>query len=492
MMEHKRGPRRLARFLENRNRFVGVITLLLALGFFATILTSHLVARDSLSDHISGQMLPLTSDNVYSEIQRDLLRPILISSLMAHDTFVRNWALAGERDPERISEYLEEIRRKFDTITAFFVSNRTLHYYHPRGVIKTMDPADPDDDWYFRLRDYGEPYEINVDRDTADRSRLNIFINYRVFDDKDEFLGVTGVGLSVNAVVELIETYQRRYGRLIYFVDRQGEVTLHGENFSGSLQLRQRLEPAELSTRVLASPSTSFTYTREDGDQRYLNSRLVPEFGWYLVVEQHGDTGRQRLDRTLMINILLSLLVTAAVLLVAWFTLSRYQRRLMELATTDELSGASNRQAFDNIVLHAIKVARRRGEALSLLAMDFDHFKTVNDRYGHQGGDKVIQVVSQRIRDKTRDSDVFCRWGGEEFLLLLQDCDLDHALERAEVVRRYIKEQPVRYGRDSIQVTLSIGVAQWQPGDDLDAVVSRADAALYEAKTAGRDCVRRG
>lgn len=100
--------------------FVSALTALMVLGFLATSLTSYFVARDSISRNISEQMLPLTSDNIYSEIQRDLLRPILISSVMATDTFVRDWALSGEDDNTQIIAYLTEIQQEYNTITAFF------------------------------------------------------------------------------------------------------------------------------------------------------------------------------------------------------------------------------------------------------------------------------------------------------------------------------------------------------------------------------------
>lgn len=124
----------------------------MVVGFLATSLTSYFVARDSISRNISEQMLPLTSDNIYSEIQRDLLRPILISSVMATDTFVRDWALSGEDDNTQIIAYLTEIQQEYDTITAFFVSENTRQYYHPSGVLKTVSENDPDDAWYFRVR----------------------------------------------------------------------------------------------------------------------------------------------------------------------------------------------------------------------------------------------------------------------------------------------------------------------------------------------------
>lgn len=478
--------------VQNKKLYFGIaLTALLVAGFLATSLISYFVAHDSLAQRIAEESLPLTSDNIYSEIQRDLLRPILISSVMANDTFVRNWAIGGEERPERIIQYLREIQAKYGTITAFFISERTRRYYHPDGILKTVTRDDPGDAWYFRVREMNRPYEINVDKDTADRSRLSIFVNYRVHDYDENYIGVTGVGLSVDAVTQLIEQYQRRYGRRIYFIDREGDVTLHGSDFRGATHIRQRPGLGNYATRILANPSTSLSYTDADGETVYLNSRLVPEFGWHLIVEQERHPAEARIRKTLVINLLLALGVTMLVLLVAHLTIRGYQRRLEEMATTDKLTGAANRQVFDMIFEHVVKSAgRRNNEPISVLAIDMDHFKQVNDTYGHQGGDTVLREVATVIREHIRDTDTLCRWGGEEFLVLLGDCGLESAKRRAEIIREAIAGHPIRFGRDDIFVTVSMGVAQHRANEDLNSLIHRADMAMYEAKRRGRDQVR--
>lgn len=468
-----------------------VLTVLLVAGFLATSLIGYFVAHDSLTDRISEESLPLTSDNIYSEIQRDLLQPILISSVMAHDTFVRDWALAGEKNPERIIQYLDAIQDKYETITAFFVSEKTRRYYHPTGVLKTLSRDDPGDAWYFRVREMNDPFEINVDTDTANRERLSIFINYRVHDYDGDYIGVTGVGLSVNAVASLIETYQKRYGRRVYFVDREGDVTLHGSGFQGATRLHDRPGIGVHATRLLTSPGVSLRYTDTQDRTVYVNSRLVPEFDWYLLVEQIESPAGERLRKALLVNLALALAITLLVLLIAHFTIRGYQRRLEEMATTDKLTGAASRQALDMIFDHVIKTAARRSnEPVSAVVIDIDHFKLVNDNYGHQGGDTVLREIAGILREHIRESDTLCRWGGEEFLLLLGDCSREAALQRAEKIRRTIKEYPIRFGRDDIFVTVSIGVAQHRHNEDLTSLVHRADIAMYEAKRQGRNRVQ--
>jgi diguanylate cyclase (GGDEF)-like protein len=162
------------------------------------------------------------------------------------------------------------------------------------------------------------------------------------------------------------------------------------------------------------------------------------------------------------------------------------------MATTDKLTGAASRQVFDIIFDRAVKAAERRTRPLSMINIDIDHFKAINDSYGHQGGDVVIQTVADLIRRNIREADTLCRWGGEEFLLLLDDCSLDDANTRAETIRQAIRDNSIQFGRDQISVTISLGVAQHRPGEALLALISRSDAALYAAKQEGRDRVKRG
>ncbi|GAB6044224.1 sensor domain-containing diguanylate cyclase [Endothiovibrio diazotrophicus] len=474
--------------LGDRKKFVLILSVLLLGGFLATSLIGYRVAYDSVSEQIAENALPLTSDNIYSEIQQDLLRPIFISSLMAHDTFLRDWALAGEKDPEPLIRYLKEIQARYGTVTAFFISEHTRNYYHPNGILKQIFEGDPEDAWYFRARALppGEEYEVNVDTDTADRTTTTVFVNYRVYDYHGRFIGVAGVGLAVAMVKRLVEHYQQRFGRRVYFIDRQGEVTLHGPDFDGPTSIRQRPGMEAIATRVLAAPGGSFTFLR-NGRTVYLNSRLVPEFKWYLMVEQEEDPAQRRLLQTLVGNLLLSVAVTAVVLALAYFTLGGYQRRLEEMAATDKLTGVTNRQVFEVLYEKALKAGRRKAQPLSLLMFDIDHFKGVNDTYGHLVGDRVIQRVAHIVRGMIRDSDTICRWGGEEFLLLLPDCALDQAQELAERIRATLEEREIAVGGDRVTVTVSLGVAE-RVGDELaEEFLHRTDQALYEAKRRGRN-----
>lgn len=469
--------------------FVILLFSLLSLGFLITCFISYYVAHDSLSSQIAETALPLTSDNVYSEIQRDLLRPIFISSLMAHDTFLRDWALAGEQDEEAIVRYLGEIQKKYSAVTSFFISETTRKYYHPRGVLKVVHEDDPLDKWYFRVQKMHDEYEINVDIDTADNRSLTIFINYKVFDYSGNYIGATGVGLAVEAVKEMIKTYQSRYGRRIYFINRQGDVTLQSaDRLSSEKNIRQMPALSMYATQILTTPGNSLRY-KANGKTIYFNSRYVPEFGWYLIVEQEELLAESRILMTLLINLGISIVVTAIVIFIVNFTIGKYQNKLEKMATTDRLTGLANRHVFDMLFEQAAKYSRRKKGSLSAIMFDLDRFKQINDTYGHSAGDVVLKTVSKIAKDGVRDSDMLFRWGGEEFFILLTDCNQEQAVNAAEKIRMAIEQHPIALEHHEINVTASFGVAQVMEKEIAASLLKRVDAALYSAKEKGRNRV---
>lgn len=160
------------------------------------------------------------------------------------------------------------------------------------------------------------------------------------------------------------------------------------------------------------------------------------------------------------------------------------------LATTDGLTGLANRRELEESSARAIQEAMRYGQPLSIVITDVDHFKKVNDTFGHQVGDEVLKSVAFALKAEGRGTDVVGRYGGEEFVLVLSGTRVDGAKELAERVRRRLEANPIETSAGPVAVTLSLGVATLREhGDTLHALVEAADQALYEAKRAGRNRV---
>jgi two-component system, cell cycle response regulator len=176
----------------------------------------------------------------------------------------------------------------------------------------------------------------------------------------------------------------------------------------------------------------------------------------------------------------------------------RYTERLrssvkasIELAVTDSLTGLYNRRYLESHLAHLVDHSNNRGKALAVIALDVDFFKAINDTYGHDAGDKVLQELAQRIRSSTRSIDLCCRTGGEEFVLILPGTDMQLAEKIAERLRKGVASKPFLIGGDiAISVTVSAGVAWLQGIDDsVEKLLKRADTALYSAKREGRNRV---
>ena len=166
------------------------------------------------------------------------------------------------------------------------------------------------------------------------------------------------------------------------------------------------------------------------------------------------------------------------------------QERLREQSMRDALTGLYNRRYLEETLGRELILAGRHGYPVSLIMGDLDHFKSVNDRFGHLGGDEVLRTFGDLMKRHARGSDIYCRYGGEEFLLVLPQMPADTAAERAEQLRIAMAAVPVPFGNSAIAVTASFGVATFpREGQTGDELIAAADSALYAAKAAGRNRV---
>jgi diguanylate cyclase (GGDEF)-like protein len=186
-----------------------------------------------------------------------------------------------------------------------------------------------------------------------------------------------------------------------------------------------------------------------------------------------------------------SVLAAAAALLAASVKNAELFNEAHENSVRDVLTGCFNRRHAMEVLDAEVRRARRSRGTLSVVMFDLDHFKTINDRFGHLCGDAVLAQVGHRMKAVLRGSDMKCRYGGEEFLLLLPDTPLEPGARRvAEMLRRDLEEHPIHWNDQTIVITASFGITESHAGeDDTPAIIGRADAALYEAKQDGRNRV---
>jgi diguanylate cyclase (GGDEF)-like protein/PAS domain S-box-containing protein len=170
--------------------------------------------------------------------------------------------------------------------------------------------------------------------------------------------------------------------------------------------------------------------------------------------------------------------------------IQRLEAQLREQAIRDPLTGLFNRRYLEETLARELSRAQRENQPLSVILLDIDHFKKLNDTFGHLAGDLVLRRLGELLRARTRHEDIACRYGGEEFLLILVNAPSEIAVKRAEQLRTEFDELSIRREGQLLRATLSLGIAAYpQHGDTAESLLLAADKALYAAKSAGRNCV---
>jgi signal transduction histidine kinase len=350
--------------IPRQGRLLIWLSLILIVGFVTVSVLNFLVSSASIRERISLQTLPLTADNVYSEIQKDLLRPVFISSLMANDTFVRDWILGGEKDVSQIARYLNEVKTKYDVVIASLTIDKTRRYYYHGGLLRVLD--DPDaamNRWFFRVREMKAPYETNFDPDELDHSSMMVYVNYRVLDYQGNFIASTGVGLRLTTISQLIDRYEQQFNRRIFFVNKAGHIVLSGQTLQSQAGVIGDMPGiGGIATAILSGGSATSHLQYHRGDSLVLvNSRYIPELGWYLVVEEDDTAEIGTARRLLMVNLAIGVAISVLVLIGVQLAIRRYRTHIESMAANAvaqaarEKELATEQQRFVAMVSHEFR-----------------------------------------------------------------------------------------------------------------------------------------
>lgn len=316
------------------------------------------------------------------------------------------------------------------------------------------------------------------------------------------------VGLAIlKKSLDSFETDLAQFDRTYFFIDPDGIVVLTNRpkmllRALWPLPPEKHLKMVEqfgkmIDQPMLAQPIADETWIDLDGERSYVRRRYANQSQWSLVILNPT----YEIFASRVLGIIVTLLVALMTLIYLFgkeralhdnvqmdkrLKLQELARDLRFQATTDHLTGLSNRLKFNQALAAEMSRSIRYGTPLSLVLYDVDHFKTVNDTYGHQIGDKVLIQLSRLVQSLLRDTDLLARWGGEEFVILIPGSDGGMAYQVAEKLRKAIEQ--VRF--DGMGgVTCSFGVAQYEYGEAAETLISRMDGALYRSKLNGRNRV---
>jgi diguanylate cyclase (GGDEF)-like protein len=363
------------------------------------------------------------------------------------------------------------------------VSDATKNYYHYDGFFKKVTTIDQHDRWYYTYKESHKTYMLDVDQDEVDNQKLTIFINCEILDEKGDFLGVTGVGVEMDYVQDMLSSFESTYDLEAFLVDNDGLVQAHTNNkLIETRNINHEQIYEELGIYLYDKSRDLNVFHIEDrADEQYVISHYIEELDWFLIVRKDTSVLSQSFNRQLIINAIITIIVLLIVMGAVSHIVSQYQKQVQNMALKDPLTDLANRRCFDLMLSEHIR-QHKMDECLYII--DIDSFKKVNDTHGHLQGDQVLLHVTEVCKNFL-DETLLSRWGGDEFAGILH-MPLEESNEILLSLCRMIEEEPILM---SFGITLSIGVTKLLPTDTADSVVKRADLALYLSKTEGKNRV---
>lgn len=467
----------------DRMRMIPLIGVILAIGFLITNMVSYLIAVDTVRQSIVETELPLTGSNIYSEIQTDLVRPILVSSLMANDTFVQDWLHSGELDLGAITRYLQRIQRQYNTFTAFLVSRDTQAYYHFQSPPRHLKRNDPADIWFFRSIDAAAPYEVNVDINKQQNDALTVFINYRVVDHDGRMIALAGVGLDFRTVRNIVSRYRDQFDRNIYFINARGDIVVATDaDTPVGASIRSSEGLAGVADSILREESGEYSFER-NRRTILLSHRLIPDLGWRVMVEQDEAVALRPLWLGFLGNLAIGFVVITISLMLVSMAFGVYKKKIGEVAFRDETTGLVNRPGFEAEFEMRLASHDARSDPLSLVLMDVDALREFNDRLGRPAGEAVLRKIGRIVAEVESGGAVIARLDGDDFAIL-RNGGPEAAVRFADSLVKIIGAET--FGDSATaQISVSAGVTALAVGDDRGAAMARVERALRSAKAAG-------
>ncbi|WDE00394.1 sensor domain-containing diguanylate cyclase [Thalassomonas actiniarum] len=451
-----------------------LVVIALSYGFYLAI--SHIVVEQSRIHHQS--VAP-----VFSLINDELMYPLHVSQTLAHSRTLKKLMNAKEIDQGAMTDFLGGLEKNLG-LSFFAASENTLRQYNSDGSSFALTPGKVE--WYFNLRTAQE----NFFAELGQKEDVHLYLDLKVFNDNGEFLGFVGIGKSLRQFWQKFTEHKLVFGYDLMFVNNKNQILLSSdENLHASatrlVHMQELSWYPQVEDRAVRGESLNSSVIHIEKEEFLLSEIYIDLLDWKLYLLSPLKSRKADITRSFVINVAIIFALIVLLFICGHFLIRYFAHHFQHTLHRDALTGLANRTLIEQSYAKIIDA----GDALSVIMIDIDHFKNINDSFGHNAGDQVIKQVSDLLKHSVRELDIVGRWGGEEFILLLPGANLSLAQAVAERVRVLLAAQKIDHGDQQISVTASFGVTYSELDIELKKVVAVADKALYQAKAQGRNKV---
>ncbi|MGE5396220.1 MAG: diguanylate cyclase [Chitinophagales bacterium] len=465
-----------------------IIILSIVVGFTLVVYKDTKSYQQLAENHLE-KTVNLVDIDISNHIENSMSKPVMVSKTMANDEFLKAWLL---KEPENTGDdtylgqlysYLKAYQEEYNYTTVFCVSAQTGNYYYQDGLNKTVSKEDDHDVWYYNFIASGHEYDLEIDTNEANNNNITVFVNFRVEGDDGRLLGVIGVGLQASSIEDTIRSYEKDYGLSVYIVNVRGvknSFTGGTDIFVSQDKLPEYIGIKE-KIKMKKSGGSEIQWFTSGGERKCLITKYNDTLGWYLVLEMETNSISSSFQERMKSNVLFMLISLAACIFVTMVVSIIYNKRIVTIENTDDLTGLSNRKLFSEQYLTFVRKRRERKKTLFML--DIDHFKEINDTYGHVFGNQVLAMVADELRNAINGFGIASRWGGDEFIGIL-------AVEPEEAQRilgRFMDALKSGEKDGGYRITVSVGAIEINEKLSMEQIIQKADEVLYYSKENGRD-----
>lgn len=471
-----------------------IIVLSIVIGF-AGVVYRDTRAYQQLAEEQLENIVSLADNNISKNIENAMNKPVMVSKTMANDEFLKTWL---SHEPEnagdsaylgQLFDYLKTYQVKYNYTTVFCVSAQTGNYYYQDGLNKTISKNDEHDIWYYNFIESGREYDLEVDTNQANNNIVTVFINFRVEGDDGKLLGVIGVGLKAAFIEDTIHSFERNYDLSVYIINVGGAKNSFAGStdvFVNQVSLAERTGISNEEIQLNQSEQSTLHWYTSGGRRKCLITKFDNSLGWYLVLEKDTNSISSAFQERILSSVFFMLISLAICIAVTTTVFLKYNQRMVAIENTDELTGLWNRKIFYKQYQRFAR--RHRDQKKSLFMFDVDHFKHINDTYGHVYGNAVLATVGKNLHKAVAANGIAARWGGDEFLGVLAV-----GPEEAErILGQYMQTLTAEKWDDGCQVTISVGIVEVNEKFSPEQLIQKVDEALYCSKEGGRNRITVG
>lgn len=450
-----------------------ILILLTLLSVFA--ITGYIAINNIVSEQSRIQQQAISP--VYSLVNQELLKPLHIAETFA-ETITFEQLFNKEVDESLMLEKLASMEKRLG-LTFFVALEKQRRQLMSDG--RKFDLIEGEIYWYFEALETKK----RILADLGQVGNIHLFFDVRIYGDDGEFLGFVGVGKPIRSFVETLTAYKEQHGYDFLFVNEDNQVLLSSvpdfvvtDEFVPDLAELDWFDDTSIDFNDLNN-----VIVEHDNNEVLVSEISIPQLNWRLLLLTPLETRQTQLTQTFAINALLASSVIILVITGVFLAFVTHKRKLERRMEVDALTGLANRTYLQK----RYQRLQRRASSVCIVMADLDHFKQINDCYGHNTGDEVLKSAASVFKRLLRRGDTACRWGGEEFVMLMPELTAEDCANLVEKARQELARITVNNKGEHITFTASFGITAGSATTQLSKHLANADMALYESKRNGRD-----